>query len=1472
MEKWNKGTDISAKESSTSTDGGGTEVAAIVVAPGEPVPPGFEGEMEKSTQIQERLDGFNVGPLVGLEYLLELLDYDPSKEPLYLCILCDKKGDPRTVLTHLSSYNHQVMYLQKHFPTVYRHIAPFMIKPFKRNWQTGLQRVVEAIENTFGRLKPMAVEASRFEKDRMHYIEIVAKGKHFNELSGHTFENVVTKEELTKIHEEPKAYDSTLPFRKNVQQVVPKRKSPSPPVVARPTKKTKPAPDNKGRKKSLSPVSDISSSDLEDFDPKNPPKSSVVSNNSKQTSARRARSPFGRRRDPSPKRREGPMPWQKSNYGRGKVALAMEKKRDEKSEKMEEYKKLCKAIDNDMEQVYKKHKLNPEKHPKYNDEWKKFWNSRYKELQAEGKNAATHDFKPEWIEFWNERMLDLHQEEVKNKKVALRKRLGLPEEPARICFKIGERRKPAESGSSKPLPTAAQPDNDPEVIVIEDNDKESLGSRSPSRSRKISRSPVRKRERSPQYRRRSPPGRRSPATRRSPNVRRGSSDRAKERLSPSLSSRISPSLKRDRDILRYSPPSGKYSIERSPGPDRFGRTRDRSKSRGRSREDSWERERHYDDKHWDRAYRSRAVPPWEAPPSWDHRYSPHIMNPYAPPKVPRDVTREPVRDQPEEMDEEEVNIVAVLRLLTALEERLGSLGPKVIDLLGQALAMEKKAANSSEELLDSEINCVLFETVKEKLKGQLLAGFVDRIQEKAFKNAIMKTASLIHLAGERKKQREVELPKKPVVVPGVGTVDKGKIARQIANALIAQGKTDVTQAELEQLINAVVGIAEAQKNSSQPITTASFLEKLAGGDNTEIKKEDTEAQSKPNSSLKVSECKEAVSKIEEEQETSTGSLDKSTINMEGLSDADLQTLLQNFKDLSTEEQHGLINYLKKLEAKEPERVEKLRKFVNLTENLEEKPDHGRYSPFSNRTGSVNPSSKDDAEAEASTEKKEEHTSTFVNIDSEEEEYTFEDVAKAASQKVIEKEMEQKRKEEETKRENEDKNLNDAKALITSLMSSLNKHNATNQVGSSNVIGSSNEAKPAATAKINIISNVPVSSADLAKSLSGITMSMSSLGSILGNVQNLTRQSQAAVGTITTPDANLVQEHQQKSNSLPSALGNLTADKPSPRNYNDFDIGSQKDFHSNPDLVAKDQGKNRPPDRSYDEFNIGPNPGELKGEKIDQRDLSRGPGFAPDRENRGPGFYNKSQGFPERNHPIGGLGFRNNPNQGGPSSYSNQNQFPSRPGASSLNKMGPLSRNFDIRESPRDFGSDRGEFGHEINESRSAMSDFRGEIRGGPSGDFRGSSEGDFRKNLGGDYRGNTGPDFRGNIGPDFRGSLMDDFKVSAGGEFRGNSDFRGNAGDFRGNPADFRDFRGGSGDFRGNSGSDYRGNSGDFRGDNRGGFRGGNEAMRISGGPSSARTGPPTKGGLLIDPNRLGNSAPPRYSGNFGGSSNFRRW
>uniref|UniRef100_V9IFC0 Uncharacterized protein n=1 Tax=Apis cerana TaxID=7461 RepID=V9IFC0_APICE len=109
------------------------------------------------------------------------------------------------------------------------------------------------------------------------------------------------------------------------------------------------------------------------------------------------------------------------------------------------------------------------------------------------------------------------------------------------------------------------------------------------------------------------------------------------------------------------------------------------------------------------------------------------------------------------------------------------------------------------------------------------------------KTAIQNIAQLLHKATENKKKMEEEKKKReleaarstnylsrtvyprpveiitpaiksePVSVPGVGTVDKVAIAQQIAAALVAQGRSNVSQEELETLINAVVGMAEASK-------------------------------------------------------------------------------------------------------------------------------------------------------------------------------------------------------------------------------------------------------------------------------------------------------------------------------------------------------------------------------------------------------------------------------------------------------------------------------------------------------------------------------------------------------------------------------------------------------------------------------------------------------------------------------------
>lgn len=140
-----------------------------------------------------------MGPLLGLEYLVEMIEHDRDKEPSYQCMLCDKRGDPRTVIAHLASYNHIHQYIQRHFPTCYRLMCPFNTKQFKRNLQNTVNKLAEAIENKYGRLKPMVVEKDSFEQKRAQYWNTIQGGKHFSEKMGDSFTHLIVPEEITKI-------------------------------------------------------------------------------------------------------------------------------------------------------------------------------------------------------------------------------------------------------------------------------------------------------------------------------------------------------------------------------------------------------------------------------------------------------------------------------------------------------------------------------------------------------------------------------------------------------------------------------------------------------------------------------------------------------------------------------------------------------------------------------------------------------------------------------------------------------------------------------------------------------------------------------------------------------------------------------------------------------------------------------------------------------------------------------------------------------------------------------------------------------------------------------------------------------------------------------------------------------------------------------------------------------------------------
>ena len=707
-------------------------------------------------------------------------------------------------------------------------------------------------------------------------------------------------------------------------------------------------------------------------------------------------------------------------------------------------------IERELAKDLKFHEKNPEKHPMYPDEWKKFWNRRYKELQADGKDPSKHDFKPEWIEFWNLRMKEMHEENLRIKKEDLRMKLGLPKEQELVSSRT----------------------------IRKNRIGHDLDVNSPAR---------------------------------------GSDEVMKRDVTVA-------DIKNTWKALTGS--DIKDSTKRSPSPWEEGEPMSKY---------------------------PRGVSPTRRPmrgASNNHGRGGRMGNrPY-------------FRNND---DTDGGGVVTALRILTALENQLGSLGPRVNTLLASALSLEKVSAGSSNTLLSNSDNFVLLETVKEKLKGQLLAGIVERNTVMATRLCISTLAELLLKAEEsivKPSQSEainskiVEIPSisipvaasvqvipsipvtpsvpevvpkaEPVTVPGIGTMDKMAIANEIAAALVAQGKTEVTQEDLEQLINAVVGMAQASAGSEHPISTAAYVSqmqqvatniestsvkrspskiennsplqkllsvvtsstKIPSADSTDsgAKTEDLHsnalallqsAYDEPKRSPIISNRSFINQNITEKDSVSifknssplriTNNFDSvhSKHDMEDLSENDLQTLLNNFKDLSCEEQHGLIMYLKKLEKIDPERVESLRQYVNLEsgesqtnfQNIRSclKPSmsnileqSGRLSPFSLRQGGINPSLDSDQQVGNNlSENENEDQKKSLKLEDSDDDYSFEDIYNAASQNVKEREKakleeekmknlteEDKRKDEKVKNDDPSLILKETKEMIANLMGQL----------------------------------------------------------------------------------------------------------------------------------------------------------------------------------------------------------------------------------------------------------------------------------------------------------------------------------------------------------------------------------------------------------------------------------------------------
>ena len=59
--------------------------------------------------IKETLDRFREAPLIGVEYIVEILI--PRNEPMYKCMICKNTFDAAGIVADLVSANHRLKYL-----------------------------------------------------------------------------------------------------------------------------------------------------------------------------------------------------------------------------------------------------------------------------------------------------------------------------------------------------------------------------------------------------------------------------------------------------------------------------------------------------------------------------------------------------------------------------------------------------------------------------------------------------------------------------------------------------------------------------------------------------------------------------------------------------------------------------------------------------------------------------------------------------------------------------------------------------------------------------------------------------------------------------------------------------------------------------------------------------------------------------------------------------------------------------------------------------------------------------------------------------------------------------------------------------------------------------------------------------------------------------------------------------------------
>jgi len=558
----------------------------------------------------------------------------------------------------------------------------------------------------------------------------------------------------------------------------------------------------------------------------------------------------------------------------------------------------------------------PEDHPDYPEEWRLFWEKRYKELQAQGKDADNHDYKTEWIPFWGKRVHEIYEAEIKVKTESMLhkyelssanepKRDDFPDQPLAADKKISSNKDVRDEisnfvGDYQRYRSARG--NDDLMVVGEYSGSSNNYNRS-NNERRDQEKDYKENDRDRQH--------------------RSNRDRERERGRHRNSE--------DRGMQRTG------RDRRSNSKERFGpwHNKDSERHHGSSRAES-----PYLDKNCDTGGKKKYNSDRHSPCNQDAMSGLTVLENLR----DRGVSRSPIRDSrsgneksgqgsntlnymAREIQDTSPRLMETLRILTALEDLLGSLGPQINIILSRAITLENNKEGSGNVLLEDQDIAAILQMTKEKLSGQIIAGLLEPQKEFAVRNCIDKLAMILQIATKNR-------PSNPPALKNTSShneiIERKKnkfkkiLAEQMATLLIKRGLQNIDDWYLHYLVYEVA--------KSTPLDDGSLI--APPQRNYSHRKEECIKTAGPSGGYSTGLSSEKSSSIFEEKSDSVArKMDplKDRISSNGrrgefddLSIHELKSLLDNFDNLSQMEQKDLIEYMKKQEIVNPDKVTDLK--------------------------------------------------------------------------------------------------------------------------------------------------------------------------------------------------------------------------------------------------------------------------------------------------------------------------------------------------------------------------------------------------------------------------------------------------------------------------------------------------------------------------------------------------------------------